>query len=80
MKNNLKPTKIKTENSIFVLNTQVIFLHLSTVINKLKISFNISLMRVKNCYHRFNNLTKLLNGDLAVKVGRGVLSVDLMDR
>ena len=31
-------------------------------------------------YHRFNNLSELLNGDLAAKTGWGILSVDLMDR
>ena len=31
-------------------------------------------------YHRFNNLSELLNGDLAAKIGREILSADLMDR
>ena len=31
-------------------------------------------------YHIFNNLYKVLNRDLATKVGRGILSCDLMDR
>ena len=31
-------------------------------------------------YHRFNNLAELLNGDLAGKIGRGIVSKDLMDR
>ena len=31
-------------------------------------------------YHIFNNLAKLLNGDLAAKIGRGIFSKDLMDR
>ena len=30
-------------------------------------------------YHRFNNLGKLLNGDLTKKNGRGILSINLMD-
>ena len=31
-------------------------------------------------YHRFNNLAELLNGDIATKIGQGILSRDLMDR
>ena len=31
-------------------------------------------------YRRFNNLEKLLSGDLATKIGQGILSCDLMDR
>ena len=31
-------------------------------------------------YHVFNNLAELLNGDLAIKIGQGTLSHDLMDR
>ena len=31
-------------------------------------------------YHRFNNLSELLNGDLAAKIGREIFSKDLMDR
>ena len=31
-------------------------------------------------YYRFNNLSKLLNGEFAAKIGRGILSRDLMDR
>ena len=42
------------------------------VINRLKISFNLSWMRVKMYYNRYNNLEKLLNGDLAAKIGRGI--------
>ena len=42
--------------------------------------FNISWMRVKMSYHRFNNLAELLNRDLSAKIGWGILSKDLMDR
>ena len=31
-------------------------------------------------YYIFNRLTKLLNGDLAAKIGKGILSLDIMDR
>ena len=30
-------------------------------------------------YHIFNNVSRFLNGDLAAKIGRGILSRDLMD-
>ena len=36
-------------------------------------------MRIIFIYHRFNNLFEPLNGYLAVKVGQGILSCDLMD-
>ena len=50
------------------------------VIDRLKKSFNLSWMRVKMSYHRFNNLAELLNRDLAAKIGRGIFSKDLMNR
>ena len=50
------------------------------VINGLKKMFNLSWLRVRMSYHRFNNLAELLNGDLATKIGRGIFSKDLMDR
>ena len=28
-------------------------------------------------YHRFNNLSKLLNGDLTTKIGQGILTCEL---
>ena len=37
-------------------------------------------MRVQISYHRLNNLAELLTGDLAIKIGRGIPSKDLMDR
>ena len=36
-------------------------------------------MRVQMSYCGFNNLEKLLNRDLAAKIGQGILSCDLMD-
>ena len=50
------------------------------VIDRLKNSFNLTWLRVPMSYHRFNNLAELLNGDLAAKIGRGIISKDLMDR
>ena len=44
------------------------------VIDRLKKSFNITWLRVRMSYHRYNNLAELLNGDLAVKIGRGIFS------
>ena len=79
-KNNLTSTKRKTEMSTFVLHTRLIFLHLST---GWSIGFyikNLSWLRVKISYHKLNNLAKLLNGDLSIKIGWGVLSRYLMDR
>ena len=41
------------------------------VINRLKKCFNLSWIRIKMSYHRFNNLVELLNGHLGAKIGRG---------
>ena len=49
-------------------------------INRLKNIFNLYWLRVRMSYHRFNNLTKIINGDLVTKTGRGIFSKDLMDR
>ena len=45
-----------------------------------KKSFNLSCLIVQISYHRFNNLLEIINGDLAEKIGRGIISKDLMDR
>ena len=50
------------------------------VINNLKKSFKLSWLIVKIYYHIFNNLSRILNRDLAAKIGQGILSCDLMDR
>ena len=50
------------------------------VTDSLKNSFNLTWLRVRMSYHRFNNLAELLNGDLAAKIERGIFSKDLMDR
>ena len=36
-------------------------------------------MRVQMSYHKLNNLAVLINVDLAVKIGQGILSTNLMD-
>ena len=50
------------------------------MIDRLKKSFNLTWLRVRMSYHRYNNLSELLNGDLAAKIGQGIFSKDLMDR
>ena len=50
------------------------------MINRLKIYFNLSWLRVIISYHIFNNLAELLNGDHAAKIGRGIFSKYLMGR
>ena len=42
-------------------------------------SFNLSWLIVWMSYHRFNNLAGLFNRDLVAKIGRGIISKDLMD-
>ena len=37
-------------------------------------------MRVQMSYHIFNTLAGLLNGDIAAKIGRGIISIDPIDR
>ena len=37
-------------------------------------------MRVQMSYHIFNNISELINGYLAAKIGQGILSADLIDR
>ena len=50
------------------------------VINGQKKIFNLSWLRVRMSYHRFNILAELLDGDLSAKIGRGIFFKDLMDR
>ena len=50
------------------------------VIDGLEKVFNLSWLRVRMYYHRFNNLAELLNGDLIAKIDWGIFSKDLMDR
>ena len=44
-----------------------------------KKSFNLSSLRVQMSYHIFNNLSELLNGYLAAKIGQGIIYIDFMD-
>ena len=41
--------------------------------------FDISWLRVRMSYHRFNNLAELLNGDIGAKIGQGIFFKYLMD-
>ena len=50
------------------------------VTDKLKNQFNLSWLRAQMSFNRFINLAELLNGYLATKIRRGILSCDLMDR
>ena len=73
--------KKKKKNFYFcVANSRYFSTFIHRLINRLKIYFNISWLRVIMSYHRFNNLAGLLNGDLAAKIGQGILSKDLIYR
>ena len=50
------------------------------VINRIKKYFNLSCLRVRTSYHRFNKLSELLNRDLTAKIRHIILSKVLMDR
>ena len=50
------------------------------LIDRLKSSFNLTWLRIRMSYHKFNDLAELLNGDLAAKIGQGIFSKDLLDR
>ena len=53
------------------------FMYTHRETDRIKNSSNISLLRVQMPYHRFNNLSKLLNRDLATKLGQETLYRDL---
>ena len=76
-KKNLKLTKRKTEMSTFVLHNHTTFLPLPQGDQEAKKYFNLSWLRVKMSYDRFNTLSEFINGDHAAKIGRGILSKDL---
>ena len=66
--------------SIFVPCTPIISIRPSTGwFTDLK-TFNLAWIRVQIFYYIFNTLSELLNRDLAAKIGRGIISHDLMDR
>ena len=79
-KKNLTSIKIKTKMSTFVLITHVVFLHLSSGWSTGRKYFNLYWLRVKMPHHRLNNLSELINEGLDAKIGRRILSKDLMDR
>ena len=72
--------KNKKRNVYFCVAYSCFFTSIHRVINRLKQSSNLSWIRVKISYHRFNNLAELINGDHATKIGRGVFSKDLICR
>ena len=65
---------------LLCVHTHAIFLPLSTGWSASWKYFNLFWLRLIMSYHRFNNLTELLNGDLAAKIRQIILSKDLMDR
>ena len=65
--------------STFSLHNHAILLPISTGWSTSKKLFNLSWMRVQMFYCGFNFLDKLLNGDLAAKIGQGILSKYLID-
>ena len=64
----------------FVAYSRYFSMSIDRVINRLKWSFNLSCLRVRMSYRRFNYLAELINGDIAAKMGRGIFSKYLMDR
>ena len=70
----------KSRNVSFCVAYSLYFsMSIHRVINREKY-FNFSWLRVRMPYHIFNNLAELFNGDPAAKIGRGIISKDLMDR
>ena len=72
--------KRKIEMSIFELRNHFISICPSTASSTDKTTFNISFLRVKMSKHIFDHFNWLLNEDLAIKIGRGILSRDLTNR
>ena len=64
----------KNKCLLFVAHSRYFSMSIHRVIN------NLSWMRVRMSYHRFNNVAELLNGYLAAKSRRGNFSKDLIDR
>ena len=81
-KNKERDVSVKKNRNVYfcVSYSRYFSTEIHRVINRLKKSFNLTWLRVKMSYHRYNNLAELLNGDLAAKIGRGIFSKDLMDR
>ena len=69
MENEQEVSKKKNRNFYFcVAYSRYFSTSIHRGINRLKYFFNLSWLRVKMYYHRFNNLAELLNGDLAAKI------------
>ena len=81
-KNNERDVSVKKNRNVYFCVAYSRYFSTAThrVIDRLKNSFNLTWLRVRMSYHRYNNLADLLNGDLAAKIGRGIFSKDLMDR
>ena len=56
------------------------FISIHRVVDRLKTLFNLPCLIVRISYHIFSNLAEFINGDLAAKIRRWILSHDLMDR
>ena len=81
-KNKERDVKVKKNRNVYfsVAYSWYFSTEIHRVIDRLKKSFNLTWLRVRMSYHRYNNLAELLNGYLAAKIGRGIFSRDLMDR
>ena len=81
-KNKEQDVSIKENINVYfcVAYTRYFSTAIHRVIDRLKKSFNLTWLRVRISHHRYNNLAELLNGDLAVNIGLGIFSKDLMDR
>ena len=72
-------SKKKNRNIYFcVTYSRYVSTSINRLIDRIKKSFNPSLMIVRMSYHIFNSLAELLNGDLAAKIGQEIFSKDLM--
>ena len=61
-----------------VITSRYFSTNIHRLIKQIKQSFYISRMRVPMSYHIFNNLSELLNVNLAANIGLRILSIDLM--
>ena len=74
-------SKKKNRNVYFcVTYSRYFYTSINRLIDRIKRSFNLSLMIVQMSYHIFNSLAELLNVYLAAKIGQIIFSKDLMDR
>ena len=70
----------KKQKCIFLSRVLTLFIYVFLQIDWRTKKIHVSWLRVRMLYHIFNNLAEFLNGDLATKVGQGILSHDLMVR